>query len=83
MLKAHNLLSSTPHVIGRQETTSTQDGKDARNKSEALGNRVRHLRRRWASAAVRETTRVLLYRRRFVDARGDPGHQAGFCRLAT
>ena len=30
-----------------------------------------------ASAAVRETVRVALYRRRFVGAHGDPGDQAG------
>ena len=35
------------------------------------------LRRRWASAAVRETARALLYRRSFVGAHGDPGDQAG------
>ena len=31
-----------------------------------------HLRRRWASSAVRETAWVLLYRRRFVGVRVDP-----------
>ena len=51
----------------------------ARNESEALGCYLALLRRRWASAAVRETARELL----FVGVRGDPGDQAGLCGLAN
>ena len=47
----------------------------ARNESEALGYYLTRPRRRWASAAARETAQVLPYRRRFVGAHGGPCDQ--------
>ena len=55
----HTLLRSTAAHLAVRDWHKV----GARNESEALGYYLTRLRRRWASVAVGDTVRVLLYRR--------------------
>ena len=53
------------------------------NDSEALGFHLARLHRRWASAAVSETARVLLYRHGSAGAHGYSVDQTALCGLVA